>query len=95
MAKRRQVVEYKGEVEKEKEETRSKQVNSMRELLTAKVLNGQLLERQNDELNAQYQGNLLTLYDGLGKGKEETKMTLDKSDACLEGLENEVDLMTF
>ncbi|KAK7110980.1 trichohyalin-like [Littorina saxatilis] len=67
LAKRRQVVEYKGEVEKEKEETRSKQVNSMRELLTAKVLNGQLLERQNDELNAQYQGNLLTLYDGLGK----------------------------
>ena len=67
LAKRRQVVEYKGEVDKEREETRSNRVSNLRELLSNKVMNGQLLERQNDELMDQYQFKLFNVHDELNK----------------------------
>lgn len=69
LAKRRQVVEYKEEIDKEREEVRNNRVSTLRGLLTQKVMNGQLLEQKNDELTGQYQFKLCNLYDELDKGK--------------------------
>ena len=68
LAKRRQVVEYKEEVDKEEKETRDARVTTMKQLLGQKVTNGQLLERQNDELMDSYQCNLNNLYEDINKG---------------------------
>ena len=68
LAKRRQVVEYKEAIDTEREEARKERISSLRSILSQKVLNGQLLERQNDELTDQYKFKLFNLYEELDKG---------------------------
>ena len=68
LAKRRQVVEYKEAMDMEREEVRKERISSLRSILSQKVLNGQLLEQQNDELTDQYQCKLFNLYEELDKG---------------------------
>ncbi|KAL8610099.1 hypothetical protein ACOMHN_024565 [Nucella lapillus] len=67
LAKRRQVLEYREEVEKEQNDTRIRRVGTLHDLLQIKVKDGQMLERQMDELTAQYDSNLYNLYDDLDK----------------------------
>lgn len=67
LAKRRQVVEYREEVDKEQKETRDKRVSTLRDVLGLKVRDGHLLERQMDELTNQYDSNLYHLYGELDK----------------------------
>ncbi|XP_076436478.1 uncharacterized protein LOC143275994 [Babylonia areolata] len=78
LAKRRQVVEYREETQKAQHETRDQRVTSLGDILRLRVKDGQLLERQNDELISQFCLNLFGLYDDLDK--ERTQQTIDLSD---------------
>ena len=68
LARRRQVVEYEEETEKEQQETRDARISTLKAMLSEKVMNGQLLERQQDELTGQYKFALGGFYDELNKG---------------------------